>query len=101
MQVTNQEFLLMDIDNEKIQELIAGYAVGALDDTENSQAEQLLQTSEEARQLLAEFQEVTAGLALSVDPVELPAGSLDRLRQKAGFAAAVTNPPVQPALRPL
>lgn len=87
----------MDIDNEKIQELIAGYSVGALDETENAQVEELLQTSEEARQLLAEFQEVTAGLALSVDPVELPDGSLERLRQKAGFAAAVTNQLVQPA----
>ena len=92
----------MEIDNEKIEELIAGYAVGALDETENAQAEQLLRNSEEARQLLTEFQEVTADLALSVDPVELPDGSLERLRQKAGFSAnGVTNQPAQPAPRPL
>ncbi len=92
----------MDIDNEKIQELIAGYAVGALDESENAQVEQLLRTSEEARQLLAEFQEVTAGLALSVDPVELPTGSLERLRLKAGFdATGVSTQPAPSTLRPL
>jgi anti-sigma-K factor RskA len=54
--------------------------------------------------LLAEFQEVTGGLALSVDPVELPAGSLERLREKAGFDAAgfpAQLQPAQPAPRPL
>jgi anti-sigma-K factor RskA len=90
----------MELDDEKIQELIAGYAVGALDETEIAEAAQLLRTSEEARQLLAEFQEVTAGLALSVEPVELPEGSLERLRLKAGFEATLAPQPA-PAPRPL
>ena len=92
----------MELDDEKIEELIAGYAVGALDETEMAEVHQLLRTSEKARQLLAEFQEVTAGLALSVEPVELPEGSLDRLRLKAGFeAGGMASQPDQPAPRPL
>lgn len=85
----------MEMDNETIQELIAGYAIGALDEAEMVQAEKLLETSAEARQLLAEFEAVTTGLALSVDPVEMPAGSLERLRQKAGI-----EPPFQAVAEP-
>lgn len=93
----------MEIDDEKIQELIAGYAVEALDETEIAQVEQLLQTNEAARQLLAEFQDVTAGLALSVAPAELPTGSLERLRVKAGFGSngVPHKPAVTSAPRPL
>ncbi len=84
MLVLSQEITLMEMDNDTIQELIAGYAIGALDEAELVQVENLLQTNEQARDLLAEFEAVTAGLALSVEPVEMPAGSLERLRQKAG-----------------
>ena len=101
MQFLSQEITLMEMDNETIQELIAGYAVGALDEDEIVQIEKLLQTSAEARQLLAEFEVVTTGLALSVEPVELPAGSLERLRQKAGVdIAAQTGPQSASPTRP-
>jgi anti-sigma-K factor RskA len=94
MQGLNQEITLMEMDSDTIQELIAGYAVGALDEAETLEAEKLLETNAEARELLAEFEAVTAGLALSVEPVALPAGSLERLRQKAGVDLSPgQNPP--------
>jgi anti-sigma-K factor RskA len=91
----------MEMDSDTIQELIAGYAVGALDEAEILEAERLLQTHVEARELLAEFEAVTAGLALSVEPVEMPAGSLERLRQKAGvdLSTGQTPPTNEPRLR--
>lgn len=94
MQGLNQEITLMEMDSDTIQELIAGYALGALDEAETIEAERLLQTNQQARELLADFEAVTNGLALSVTPVEMPAGSLERLRQKAGLALpANQNPP--------
>src|SRR4051794_27804674 len=100
MQVLSQEITLMEMDNETIQELIAGYAIGALDEAEIAQAEKLLLTNEQARELLAEFEAVTTGLALSVEPVEMPAGSLERLREKAGISSAINPAPLPTDVRP-
>ncbi|MDB5078578.1 MAG: hypothetical protein JWP00_502 [Chloroflexi bacterium] len=83
----------MEMDSDTIQELIAGYAIGALDEAEIVEVEKLLQTNEQARKLLAEFEAVTTGLALSIAPVELPSGSLERLRQKAGIEVAPGQTP--------
>ena len=71
--------------NDKTEELISGYALGILDEAEQIEAEQILKTDPAAQTLLRELQDLTAGLALSVDPVELPTGSLERLRQKANL----------------
>ncbi|HEX2914411.1 MAG TPA: anti-sigma factor [Chloroflexia bacterium] len=80
------------MEQDRTEELIAGYAIGYLDDEEIAEAEYLLKTDPNARALLAELEEVTAGLTLSVDPVELPAGSLNRLRTKAGVMDQPINP---------
>ena len=100
MLVLSQEITLMEMDNDTIQELIAGYAIGALDEAELVQVQDLLQTNEQARELLAEFEAVTIGLALSVEPVEMPSGSLERLRQKAGVDLASKPAPQHTEARP-
>ncbi len=78
-------------ERDKLQDLMAGYALDSLDEAERAEAEQLIKTNPQARKWLDEFQFVTNGLALSVKPVELPAGSLNRLRQKAGIASPASN----------
>ncbi len=75
------------MDRDEMQDLMAGYALGILETDEQDQARRLIETDPEARTLLAEFEYVTQGLAMSVEPVEMPAGSLERLRQKAGITA--------------
>ena len=70
-------------NNDNIEELIASYALGILDETEQAQAQKLVKTNPTARALLDDFIKVTDGLALSIEPVDLPAGSLGRLRAKS------------------
>lgn len=81
------------MEQDRLQELIAGYALNILEEEEYSEVQLLLETDPQARSLLAEFEDVTAGLALTASPAELPVGSLNRLRQKAGVAE---RPAAQP-----
>lgn len=73
------------MEQASMEEIVAGYALGMLDKEEQAEAEQLIKTNQEARQLLNELQQVTGNLGLIAEPVELPVGSLNRLRQKAGI----------------
>lgn len=75
------------MDQDKLQELIAGYSLNALEGDEYTEVKGLLERDPEAQSLLAEFENITAALALTAPPVEMPAGSLNRLRQKAGITA--------------
>ncbi len=82
------------MDQNRMQDLIIGLAFNTLEDDERNEAEELLKTDAQARKLLADCQEIVAGLALSVAPVELPSGSLGRLRQKAGISAPQAEKPI-------
>jgi anti-sigma-K factor RskA len=83
----------MDADTH---ELIAGYALDALDDDERVRVEQLLEESPEARDELRSFSEVTAALATGVVGPAPPAGLRDRIvaqaRDEARAAAPVAAP---------
>ncbi len=87
------------MDDQKLQELIIGYALDILEEQERQEADELLKSNSAARALLAEFEEVTFALALSVEPVEMPVGSLARLRQKAGVGGL--EPAAADELKPL
>ncbi len=73
------------MEEDEMQQLIADYALNMLDENGRTQVHRLLQTDPQARTLLSELQTVVDSLNLSVEPVELPSGSLTRLRQKAGI----------------
>src|SRR5690242_11463762 len=86
------------MDQDRVRELLAGYALNSLEEDEYAEVQLILENDPQARVLLAEFEELTAGLALTAPPVDLPAGSLNRLRLKAGVAA--DPPATQPQVRP-
>ena len=83
-------------NHEEIQELIASYALGILDDNEAAQVESLLETSVEAREELANLQQVTNLLGMAVPEVEPSASFEDRLFDRIGIAeTAVPEAPKQ------
>lgn len=68
----------MDDQNE-IQDLIASYALGSLDDNEVAQVEALLEKSQLARDELASFQQIAELMAVSAPEMETSASFEDRL----------------------
>lgn len=79
-------------DEDMLQDLMAGLALDNLDDDERLAAQKLLGSNLQAQDAFKEYQELTNWLALSVEPRELPQGSLGRLRQKVGVIERQTNP---------
>ena len=66
-------------ENEDIQDLIASYALGSLDQEEVARVEALLAESNKARQALAQFQQVADLMGMAVAEIEPSASFEDRL----------------------
>ena len=64
-------------------ELIAGYALDALEPADRARAKELLERSEEAREELRTLTETTAAMATAVSGPAPPAGLRDRLLEAA------------------
>jgi anti-sigma factor RsiW len=73
-------------------ELIAGYALDALDDVDRLAVEELLATSEEAREELRSFAEVAAALAVGATATEPTQGLRDRIIESARAERQVVVP---------
>ncbi len=73
-------------------ELIAGYALDALDDVDRLAVEELLATSEEAREELRSFAEVAAALAAGATAAEPTPGLRDRIIESARAERQVVVP---------
>jgi hypothetical protein len=73
----------MERDHERIEELLAGYALLALDGEDATEADRLLAehvpTCLRCRQTLADFQSLTGDLGLAATPVAAPALVLPRI----------------------
>jgi Anti-sigma-K factor rskA len=71
-------------DHERIEELLAGYALLSLSDEDAAEADRLLAehvpTCLPCRQSLAEYRTVAGDLALAADPVDPPEALLARIR---------------------
>jgi anti-sigma-K factor RskA len=87
--------------DEELEDLIIGYSLNNLTAEQRAQAERLLESDPRARDLLAEWQHTAGNLALLVEPQPLPAGSLNRLRQKAGVPLILERPTGQSAPPPI
>ena len=89
------------METDETQQLIIDFALGTLDIDKQLYVQHLLQTDPQAQALLAELTTVFDTLNLSVEPVELPSGSLQRLRHKANAsdldAKVATNGHIQPS----
>lgn len=70
------------MDRETLLESIPAYALGALDDEERRQVEQLLATDAEARQRLAEYEAIAELLVLDAPLRQAPSHLKDDLRQR-------------------
>ena len=81
-------------------ELIAGYALDALEPADRARAKELLERSEEAREELRALRETTAAMATAVSGPAPPPGLRERVlgvgpgRSADGRPARVTSPPV-------
>jgi Anti-sigma-K factor rskA len=73
-------------------ELIAGYALDALDDVDRLAVEELLATSEEAREELRSFAEVAAALAVGATGADPTQGLRDRIIESARAERQVVVP---------
>lgn len=73
-------------------ELIAGYALDALDDVDRRAVEELLANSEEAREELRSFAEVAAALAVGATSAEPTEGLRDRIVESARAERQVVVP---------
>ena len=83
------------IDRSEILDLIAAYALEALEPDEKLQVEALLKTDAEARQLLAEYHAITTNLVLATPARRAPSHLQDDLRQRlAANRPAQTVPSV-------
>lgn len=80
-------------------ELIAAYALDALDEPERRHVEELLATSEEAREELRSFSEVAAALAVGVAGPEPPPELRERIVTEARAEGRVVVPFERPARR--
>jgi hypothetical protein len=81
-------------------ELIAGYALDALDETDRRKAEELLAMSAEAREELRSFVEVSAAMAMAAGPTEGPSPELrERIVAEARAEPQVVVPFERPATR--
>jgi anti-sigma-K factor RskA len=80
-------------------ELIAGYALGALDDVDQARAEALLATSAEARSELRSFAELTAALAVGATGPAPAAGLRERILEGARAEPQVVVPLAPPVRR--
>jgi anti-sigma-K factor RskA len=70
------------MDRETLLESIPAYALGALDEEERRQVEQLLATDAEAQERLAEYEAVAELLVMDVPMRQAPAHLKDNLRQR-------------------
>jgi anti-sigma-K factor RskA len=86
------EMIILVMSHDELQSLIAGYALGILDDEEKRLLEEHLPTCAICRADLASLQGVADDLAWSVEPAPLPQGHLARLRTKAQVAPAEPAP---------
>ncbi len=78
------------MDRNELLDLIPAYALEALEPDEKLQVETLLKTDEEARQMLAEYQDITNNLVLATPARRAPAHLQDDLRKRLA-----ANRPVQ------
>ena len=70
------------MDRSELLDLIPAYALEALDPDEKRQVEALLKTDSEARDLLAEYQDITTNLILATPAKRAPAHLQDDLRKR-------------------
>ncbi len=91
---------MVTMSHDDLQALIAGYALDILDVEEKKLLEAHLPTCAACQADLAPLQGVASDLALSLEPMDLPAGHLERFRAKAGvaptFSRAATTAPRPP-----
>lgn len=78
--------------HEVFDELVAGYALDALSGDDRRRVEQHLATCVECRTTLGELRRVSAGIGLSVEPIEPP----DALRARVLAGAVAGFPPTVP-----
>jgi anti-sigma-K factor RskA len=76
------------MESERVDELIAGYALDALSESDEHELEEHLRRSPEARERLAALQEAASSLAFGVDAPAPP----DRLRERI-LAGTKAEPP--------
>lgn len=76
----------------ELHELIAGYALDALDDADRVIVEELLATSEEAREELRSFADVASALAVGATGAAPSAGLRDRIVESARAERQVVVP---------
>jgi anti-sigma-K factor RskA len=74
--------MIMQFD--ELEDLVTGYALNNLNAEERAKVERLLESDPQVRTMLAEWRQITGNFALLAESREMPAGSLNRLRQKAG-----------------
>jgi anti-sigma-K factor RskA len=70
-------------NHDEIQSLLAGYALGILDEQEKKLVEEHLPGCPTCQSDLAPLQSVSDDLAFSIEPAPLPVGHLERFRAKA------------------
>ena len=87
---------MKEAQHEEIKGLIAPYVLGAVSPEEESQVEAHLRTCDECRAEAEGFGSVTASLASTVDPVDLPDGFVERtmarLEDERGASAPTPLP---------
>jgi anti-sigma-K factor RskA len=83
------------MDRNELLDLIPAYALEALETDEKLQVEALLKTDAEARQILAEYQDITQNLILATPARRAPAYLQDDLRKRLA-----ANRPAQAAVSP-
>ena len=84
------------MDRNTLLDLIPAYALGALDSDERAEVEAFLATDEEARKLLAEYQDLTDSLILTVPARRAPAHLNADLRQRLAASRPQGAPVAQP-----
>ncbi|MFD7022387.1 anti-sigma factor domain-containing protein [Promicromonospora sukumoe] len=82
-------------------DLLPGYALGALDDTDREAVERLLASDADARQALDEYREVVAAFVVEAEPpAALRASVLAQVQGTAQFQGPTAEAPSAPAASP-
>jgi anti-sigma-K factor RskA len=90
------------MDRNELLDLIPAYALEALEPDEKQQVEALLKTDAEARQILAEYQDITNNMILATPARRAPVHLQDDLRKRLAANRPVQTAPstaVRPARR--
>jgi anti-sigma-K factor RskA len=88
------------MDRNELLDLIPAYALEALEPDEKRQVEALLKTDAEARQILAEYQDITSNLILATPARHAPAHLQDDLRKRLAASRPVQAAPSVSVTKP-